>query len=78
MNTNGGFFGGKGAVVCPAAVSINPFYRVLDYSLDFEHPVPPNPISIDQAGEEILDRTRNGLEGVPVTNDSRGLDKALY
>ena len=48
----------------------------LDYSLHVELPQPPNAISIDQAGEEILAGIRNGQEVIPVNEDARDLYKA--
>jgi short-subunit dehydrogenase len=67
----------KVSVICPGAVATNIFYRSLDYSLHFELPQPPNAISIDQAGEEILAGIRNGQEVIPLNEDARGLYKAI-
>jgi NADP-dependent 3-hydroxy acid dehydrogenase YdfG len=67
----------KVSVICPGAVATNIFYRSLDYSLHFELPQPPNAISIDQAGEEILEGIRNGQEVIPLNEDARGLYKAI-
>jgi NADP-dependent 3-hydroxy acid dehydrogenase YdfG len=67
----------KVSVICPGAVATNIFYRSLDYSLHFELPQPPNAISIDQAGDEILAGIRNGQEVIPLNEDARGLYKAI-
>lgn len=67
----------KVSVICPGAVATNIFYRGLDYSLHFELPQPPNAISIDQAGEEILEGLRSGQEVIPVNEDARSLYKAI-
>lgn len=67
----------KVSVVCPGAVKTNIFYRALDYSLHFDLPVPPNAISIDQAGAEILEGIRDDKEVIPVNDDARGLWGAI-
>ena len=67
----------KVSVVCPGAVATNIFYRALDYSLHFELPVPPNAISGDQAGAEILEGIRTGQDVIPVNDDARGLYQAI-
>ena len=67
----------KVSVICPGAVATNIFYRSLDYSLHFEMPQPETAISIDQAGEEILEGIRNGQEVIPVNEDARSLYKAI-
>ena len=67
----------KVSVICPGAVATNIFYRCLDYSLDFDLPVPPNAMGIDQAGEEILDGIRNGQEVIPLNDDARDLYKNI-
>ncbi|MDR0361038.1 MAG: SDR family NAD(P)-dependent oxidoreductase [bacterium] len=61
------------SVVCPGGVATNIFYRALDYSLHFDRPIPPDAISIDQAGAEILKGIRDGEEVIAVGDDGRQL-----
>jgi NADP-dependent 3-hydroxy acid dehydrogenase YdfG len=65
------------SVICPGAVATNIFYRSLDYSLHFDQPPPQNAISIDQAGEEILEGIKNGQTVIPVNDDARMIYKAI-
>lgn len=65
------------SLVCPGAVATNIFYRSLDYVLHPELPVPPNAISIDQAGDEILEGIRNHQEVIPLNDDARSLYEAI-
>ena len=65
------------SVVCPGAVATNIFYRSLDYSLHFEWPGPQGAISIDQAGDEILEGIRSGQQVIPVNEDARALYRAV-
>jgi NADP-dependent 3-hydroxy acid dehydrogenase YdfG len=67
----------KVSVVCPGAVATNIWYRGLDYSLNFDRPVPPNAIGIDQAGDEILAAIRSDQEVIPVNDDARDLYQHL-
>lgn len=64
------------SLVCPGAVATNIFFRALDYSLHFDLPVPPDAISIDQAGEEILAGLRSGQHIIPLGDDARALHRA--
>ncbi len=68
----------KVSVICPGAVATDIFQRMPDYSVDRSLPLPPpHAISIEQAGEEILDGIRNGQEVIPVHDEARQLYKAV-
>lgn len=61
----------KVSVVCPAAVATQIFKRALDYSIHEDWPVPPEAISIDQAGIEILEGLEKGMAILPIVDFAR-------
>lgn len=61
----------KVSVVCPAAVATQIFKRALDYSIHENWPVPPEAISIDQAGIEIIEALEKGMGILPIVDFAR-------